>query len=117
MGLKFHSIHWIEIKFKLAGENTNTDELTIPLLVGQQEQEYPIIGFNVIEEILKKHCEEPQVVSNTIIQGSFTSVSRTKVGALVNLIQTRALDAGTAVVKVGKKDVMVLKGETTKVKC
>jgi len=42
---------WIEVRFKLAGDNTTADELTVPFLVGQQDQEYPIIGFNVIEEV------------------------------------------------------------------
>ena len=34
---------WIEVRFKLAGDNTTADELTVPFLVGQQDQEYPII--------------------------------------------------------------------------
>ena len=42
----------IEVRFKLAGDDTIADELRVPVLVEQKEQEYPIIGFNVIEEIL-----------------------------------------------------------------
>ena len=42
----------IEVRFKLAGDDTTADELRVPVLVEQKEQEYPIIGFNVIEEIL-----------------------------------------------------------------
>ena len=55
-------------------------------LVGRKEQEYPIIGFSVIEEILSQHSENPQAKSN-IIQQSFPSVHRTQVGAVVNCIQ------------------------------
>ena len=40
--------------------------MTATVLVGQQEQELPIIGFNVIEEVLKKHNEDPVVVSENI---------------------------------------------------
>ena len=107
---------WIEVRFKLAGDNTTADELTVPFLVGQQDQEYPIIGFNVIEEVLRTHSGNFQV-ANAIIQQSFPSVHHTKVGALVNLIQTRSQDTGTTAVKVGKRDVMLPKGEATKVKC
>ena len=57
---------WIEVRFKLAGDDTIADELTVPVLVGQKEQEYPIIGFNVIEEVLSQHCENPQAASNII---------------------------------------------------
>ena len=109
---------WIEVRFKLAGDDTTADDLTVPILVGQKEQEYPIIGFNVIEEILSQHSENPQAASN-IIQQSFPSVHHTQVGAVVNLIQSRSQDtaAGTSAVKVGKRDVMLPKGEATKVKC
>ena len=39
---------WIEVRFKLAGDVTNADELTVrtvPILVGRKEQEYLIVGF------------------------------------------------------------------------
>ena len=71
--------------------------------MGQKEQGYPIIGFNVIEEVLSQHSENPQAVSN-IIQQSFPLVRHTQVGALVNLIQSRSQDTGSTAVKVGKRD-------------
>ena len=106
----------IEVSLKSAGDDTIAEELTVPVLVGQKEQEYPIIGFNVIEEILSQHSENPQAASN-IIQRSFPSVHPTQVGSVVNLIQSRSQDTGTSAVKVGKRDVMLPKGEATKVKC
>ena len=57
---------WIEVRFKLAGNDTTADELTVPVLVGQKDQEYPIIGFNVIEKILNQHSENVQAASNII---------------------------------------------------
>ena len=54
---------------------------------------------------------------SNIIQQSFPSVHHTQVGALVNLIQSRSQDSGTSAVKVGKRVVMLPKGEATKVKC
>ena len=84
--------------------------------MGRKEQEYLIVGFNVKEEILSQHSENPQAASN-IIQQSFPSVHHTQVGALVNFNQSRSQDTGTSVVKVGKRDVMLPKGEATKAKC
>ena len=72
---------------RLVGDDADADELLVPVLVGQQEQDYPIIGFNVIEEILKRHKEETLVVSHTMICRSFPSVHPSKVGTLVNLIR------------------------------
>ena len=105
---------WIEVRFKLAGDDTTADELRVPVLVGQKEQEYPIIGFKVIEEILSQHGENSQAVSD-IIQQSFPSVHHTHVGALVNLIQSRLQGTGSTAFKVGKRDVMLPKGEATEV--
>ena len=105
---------WIEVRFKLAGEDTTADERGVPVLVGQKEQEYPIVGFNVIEEILSQYGENSQAVSD-IIQQSFPSVHHNHVGALVRLIQSRLQGTGSTSVKVGKRDVMPPKGEATKV--
>ena len=107
---------WIEVRFKLAGDDTTADELTVPVLVGHKRQEYPIIGFNIIEEVLSPHSENPQASSN-IIQQSFPPVHHTQVGALVNLIQSRTQDTGITTVKVRKRDVMLPKREATKVEC
>ena len=107
---------WIEVRFKLAGDDTTADELTVPVLVGRKEQESAIVGFNLVDEILSQQKENPQAASS-IIHQSFPSVHHTQVGALVNLIQSRSQDTGTSAVKVGKRDVMLPKGEATKVKC
>ncbi|PFX27046.1 Transposon Ty3-G Gag-Pol polyprotein [Stylophora pistillata] len=107
---------WIEVEFKLAGDVTTANEVTVPVLVGQKEQEYPIIGFNVIEEVLTQHGGNRQEASN-IIQQSFPSIHHTLVSTLINLIQSRTQDVATAAVKVRKRDVMLPKGEATTVKC
>lgn len=79
---------WIEVRFKLAGDVTTADEQTVAILVGRKEQEYPIPGLNVKEEILSQHSENTQAASN-ILQQSFLLVRHIHVGALVNLIQSR----------------------------
>ena len=79
---------WIEVRFKLAGDVTIADEQTVAILVGRKEQEYPIPGLNVKEEILSQHSENTQAASN-ILQQSFLLVRHIHVGALVNLIQSR----------------------------
>lgn len=84
---------WIEVRFKLAGDDTTAEELIVPALVGKKEQEYQIIGFNVIEEVLSQHSENPKAASN-IIQQSFPLVHHTQVGTLVDLIQSRSQDTG-----------------------
>ena len=97
-----------------------TFHLTVGLRSGlstvrRKEQEYPIVGFNGIEETLSQHSENPQAASN-IIQKSFALVRHTQVGALINpVIQPRSQDASTSALKVRKRDAMLPKGEATKV--
>ena len=57
--IPFHG--FIEVRFKLAGDDTTADKLTVPVLVGRKEQEYPIIGFNVIEEFLSQNSSPPSL--------------------------------------------------------
>ena len=46
---------WIEVEFQLVGEYGQSEPITVPILVGRQEnQEYLIIGLNVIEEVENK---------------------------------------------------------------
>ena len=41
--------------FQLGGDVEQSEPLKAPILVGSQDnQEYPIIGFNVIEEVIKR---------------------------------------------------------------
>ena len=45
----------IEVEFQLVGEYGQSEPITVPLLVGRRDnQEYLIIGFNVIEEVVKQ---------------------------------------------------------------
>ena len=54
-GTAFLYDSWIDVEFQLLGEYGQSVPITVPILVGRQDnQEYPIIGFNVIEEVVKQ---------------------------------------------------------------
>ena len=44
---------WVEVQFQLASSNQPSNPLSVPLLVARDELEFPIIGYNVIEEVIK----------------------------------------------------------------
>lgn len=44
---------WVEVQFQLASSTQSSIPLTVPLLVARDELEFPIIGYNVIEEVIK----------------------------------------------------------------
>lgn len=50
---------FIERTFVLAAEGTDPKELVVPMLVIKgQHLSQPILGFNVIEQIIKSHSPE-----------------------------------------------------------
>ena len=45
---------WIEVEFQMAREDGFSELLTVPILMGNQDnQQHLIIGFNAIEEVIK----------------------------------------------------------------
>ena len=111
-------VGWIDVKFKLSSmESDESEGIRVPMLVGQSEQEHPIIGFNVIEEVLKEHDQTPRLVIHEKMQQAFPSLDKAKVKPLVNFIQTRKQEADAETARVGKHDVTIPKGGTTKVMC
>ena len=44
---------WVEVQFQLTSGTQSSIPLTVPLLVAKGDLEYLIIGYNVIEEVIK----------------------------------------------------------------
>ena len=118
-GTKIAYDGWIEVEFQLVGEDGYSEPLTVPILIGSEDnQEYPIIGFNVIEEVIKK-SSSPNTTSllPRIVNDSFPSVKEGEARALVNFIQSMDDEADTGTLRVGRQDICVPPGETVRVKC
>ena len=76
--------------FQLAGDVEQSEPLNVPILVGSQDnQEYPIIGFNVIEEVIKRkgNFDTPNALTRKV-SDSFPPVVGNRAQALVNFLQT-----------------------------
>ena len=48
---------WVELQFQLTSSVQSSTPLGMPLLVAKHDLEYPIIGYNVIEEAIKSPDE------------------------------------------------------------
>ena len=44
---------WVEVQFQLSSDTESSSSLTVPFLIARDELETPIIGYNVIEEVVK----------------------------------------------------------------
>ena len=105
-----------EIIFKLAPES---DSLRVPFLVTEEDVELPLVGNNVIEEIVKQEREKEDVSVVELLKRSI-DVTKKTAEAVVNIIQSkvdRPDDESWGDVKIGGKDVVVPRGCNKKVKC
>ena len=75
-------VGWVHVQFCLAGAGKKVENLGIPLLVGENDQELPIIGFNVIEELIRTSDNTPGVDCVGLIQNAFQGVIKDKVQEL-----------------------------------
>lgn len=85
----------------MAGENGPSEPLTVPTLIGSQDnQEHLIIGFNVIEEVIKRSSDpNAHEVLSQMVNNSLPSLKEGEARMLVNLIHSLDREPDTAVLK------------------
>ena len=112
-GTKVPYIGWVEVRMKLTppSSDSNQEELLVPLLVTTEKLECPILGYNVIEELVSQD-QNPKPT----IYKSFPGTDKTKLDALVNFIQSSSSDA-ICKVRTGRKNVIIPKDSTIAVSC
>jgi len=110
---------WIEVSFKLM---TSDDKhgMSVPFLISTEAMDHPIIGYNVIEEIVRNPVSEPpnnyeETLANAL-SSSLPNAKQENVKALIGLIRTNT-PSELCSVKVTKRDVVVPKNETVAVTC
>lgn len=102
---------WAEVGVKLADDET---QIRVPFLVTKENIEQPIIGFNVIELIVKEtdnNAGGDKLVES--ITNSFRLSKNSDIPALVNLIRTKDSNE-LCLVKSAKKTHMIPAGQTVR---
>ena len=109
---------WVSIGFKLATAQHATQQLDVPFLVAKEGVECPIVGYNVIELIVKESASE--AANDPIIeimQGTFLESRGDSVNALISMIQASDTEDELCVIRTPKKNTVVPAGQTVKVAC
>ena len=78
------------MQFQLTSGAQSSTPLAVPLLVAINDLEYPIIGFNVIEEVIKsldQMGEDGAEPIDEIMKSAFSEVKQENVIMLVDLAQ------------------------------
>ncbi|PFX25321.1 hypothetical protein AWC38_SpisGene10089 [Stylophora pistillata] len=110
---------WVEVQFQLTSGAQSSTRLTVPLLVARNDLEYPIIGFNVIEEVIKspdQMGEDGAVPLNEIMKSAFSEMEQEKVIMLVDLVQRTDVER-LCVLRSSKNNLTVPRGQTVAVAC
>ena len=58
---------WVELNFRLLKANENYDSITVPFLVTQERIDTPIIGFNVIEELISNQSKDDALIDEDFL--------------------------------------------------
>lgn len=109
---------WVEVKFQLKSGDTLNPELHVPVLIARDPKvpAEPIIGYNVIEELVKCGMEKQPDVTTKAVSEAF-SFDCNRVEVLTQLLQTSDIDTKEGVVRVGRRHAVIPAGKTKKVKC
>ena len=105
---------WVDLRFRLSSPE---NELLVPFLVTDEILETPLVGYNVIEEIIQKKGGNESLQHQVAdVNSAFTDLNENDSQALVNFIQ-EAKEVELCSVKTTKRNVIIPKGETVKIPC
>uniref|UniRef100_A0A8C5PSX6 ribonuclease H n=1 Tax=Leptobrachium leishanense TaxID=445787 RepID=A0A8C5PSX6_9ANUR len=107
---------WIEVRFQLVGESASVETLTVPILVSEDPQvaENPIIGFNVIEELISQEKRVAETSASVIqMMSRAFSVTAKTAETMLGLMHTSATSYDEGIVRTGQKKIVLPANQTT----
>lgn len=110
---------WVELKFKLGSNQCPHTELLVPVLVSNEAgvAEPPIIGYNVIEHLVKNGMEHHLEITQTIVRNAFSIVNCKKADVLIHIVKSSDFNSQEGLVKVARLKTVIPAGQTREVKC
>lgn len=109
---------WIELLFNLPNNDNPHLTIRVPFLVGNVSLPRPILGFNVIQELIL--CQEGGADVITVIAKLLKDAMQIQTGqaeAIVNFIQAHEPMYEHARIRVGKRGAVIHSGQATRVRC
>ena len=103
---------WLDVSFGLTTGHYH--EIKVPVLVTSATTGVPIIGYNVIEEIVK--LDTSGSYPTQAVRAAFPSIAKREASALVHLIQEEQPE-NVCSVTVGRKGVTIPRKSVREVKC
>lgn len=109
---------WVELIVNLPGNDDPSLAIQVPFLVGKMPLERPLLGFNVVEEIIrgKKDTEQGLCAFAELLKMAL-DIKGEQANAIVSFIQEQPHVNSGAIVTVGPKDVVLPPGQVAHIKC
>ncbi|RXN31420.1 Retrovirus-related Pol poly from transposon [Labeo rohita] len=107
---------WSIITVNLLENDDPTLSINIPFLVSRLQIERPLLGFNVVEELIQGQPERLMPTLVSLLAGAIDGPS-TKARSLINVVQTIDRGCEDNRLKVGQHDVVSSAGQMVWVKC
>ncbi|KAJ8009423.1 hypothetical protein DPEC_G00088720 [Dallia pectoralis] len=109
---------YVELIVNLQGNDDPDLSIRVPFLVSRLQLERPVVGFNVVQELIKGHSCRPKVLSilTDLIAGALEIDSK-DAEAIVSFAQAQGVEVDDTMVKVGLNGAILRPGEMTHVKC
>ncbi|KAL1277385.1 hypothetical protein QQF64_024058 [Cirrhinus molitorella] len=108
---------WTVITVNLLGNEDPSLSINVPFLVSKMPIERPLLGFNVIEELIQGKPEQLMQTLTTLLAGAI-DVPNEKAQTLIEVIRTgEEGEGGGRCLKVGQKGVIIPAGQVVWVQC
>ena len=106
---------WAELDFRISDNQSDINVIKVPFLVTAESIDMPIIGFDVIEQIISNDStDNPDFES--CFSKMFVNAEPKNTEALISLIRTIITDK-LGSVKTSKRDFVIPKNKTVEVPC
>ena len=119
-GTKIKYIGYVEIDFRL-NSNDSEQQITVPMLVTTDPMECPLIGYNVIQEMVQMNSKTPMAIPNVSLVSSlhdtFSDTESEQVDSLVKIMKTLNSGDGLTPVKTSKSDIIIPKAQLVIIPC
>lgn len=110
---------WIEVLLEIKSLKYGSVALYVPLLVSQESVSSPLLGFNVIQEIIMGNTDQTNNINLVDLLSEALRIQKNSVETLVSVVCTMPSqkESKSSTVRVGKKGLNVQSGQICEVKC
>lgn len=107
---------WVALTVNLMGNEDPNLSITVPFLVSSLALERPLLGFNVLEEMIQKQPEK-LISTLVVLLCNALGIPAEKAELMVSFIQASKPSVQCGLLRTGRQDMVIPAGQVAWVKC